>query len=67
MNDYPVAMNNLRKAIIKNSHHIKSRRLIDFFEKWLNNEKIQLGVPSLNSYSSLEVDVIVCELLDVKL
>lgn len=67
MNDYPVVMNNLRKAIVKNAHQINNKKLIDFFEKWLNNQTIHLGMPILNVYSSLEVDIIVDELLDVKL
>lgn len=66
MEEYPVAMNKLRSAMIKNSHHIKNENLWNFYQKWLTDPILQQGIP-ISIYSGLEADTLVAELLNIRL
>ncbi len=67
VNNYPLAMNNLRKVMISNVHIIKNEELAIFYDKWLTNPIIQAGHPVSNLYSDTEIDIFVQQLLNIKL
>ena len=51
-NDYPVAMNNLRRIIVKHVHVLKNKQIPEFYSKWLTNPVLSSNLTISNLYTS---------------
>lgn len=65
--EFSIALNNLKKSMISNAHLIKNKKLSKFYDNWLSNPEIQEEKPISDLYSSFETDLLMFELLEVKL
>lgn len=65
--EFSTALNNLKKSMISNAHLIKNKKLSKFYDNWLSNPEIQEEKPISDLYSSFETDLLMFELLEVKL
>lgn len=57
-NEYPVELHKLRAFLVK-SGLIEEQKFGEFFEKWLTNPVVAIGVSALNVYSNEEREQLV--------
>ena len=67
MNDYPVAMNNLRRVIVKHVHLIRNKEIPEFYSKWLANPVLSSNLPIANMYTADQVKELRSDLLKIVL
>lgn len=67
-NDYPVALNKLRAAIVKNAHVlVDDDALTTFFSKWLNQPVVHYNRPIVNFMDSARIEEMLNDLGKIKL
>lgn len=68
VNDYPMAMNKLRRLIVKNADQFAANDSVTvFFKKWLNNPALSFDKPIANLYTKGQIEELNSDLAKIKL